>query len=213
MERYIGVLKSKVSLMSNIDMDLANKVLIMENLNYLPSQAPLHQTTTFPDRDQEFPQPPTDIRLMFKLPIRTDWLEFLKSLYKAEERRYPIRSNIIILWKKYHIRYGCFVGSKSSQNNNTLTNRDDSFIWWKHEDNGRQLYGQVLVFAICYDWEPIAIVKPYQKVKENRSKATKWVVNDMRGLTGVKAKLIGGLIGRIKIMDGRKTVVHIVGSS
>ena len=114
--------------MSNIDMDLANKVLTMENLNYLPPQAPLYQTTVFPDRDQEFPQPPQDLRLMVKRAIQIDWLEFLRSLYKAEKQRFPIEPDIVILWKKYHIRYGCFVGSKLSQNTNTISNRDDSFI-------------------------------------------------------------------------------------
>ena len=40
MERYIGVLKGIVSLMSNIDTNLANKVLISEHLNYLPNVNP-----------------------------------------------------------------------------------------------------------------------------------------------------------------------------
>jgi hypothetical protein len=128
MERYIGVLKSKVSLMSNIDMDLANRVLTMENLNHLPTRPPLHETTVFPDRKQRYPQPPVDARLMVKLKIQPDWLNFLKSLYKTDKQRFPITPDNIILWKKYHVRYGCFVGSKSSQNTNTLSNRDDSFI-------------------------------------------------------------------------------------
>ena len=37
MKQYIGVLKGIVSLMSNIDANLANKVLISEHLNYLPN--------------------------------------------------------------------------------------------------------------------------------------------------------------------------------
>ena len=36
-EQYIRVLKGIVSLMSNIDTDLANKALISEHLNYLPN--------------------------------------------------------------------------------------------------------------------------------------------------------------------------------
>jgi hypothetical protein len=55
-------------------------------------------------------------------------------------------------------------------------------------------------------------VKPYKKVKEDREKATKWVVNDLTGLAGVKARLIGGLIGRLGILGDKKKVEYIVGA-
>ena len=45
-ERYIGVLKGMVSLMSNINADLANKALISEHLNYLPN-------TNLPESDED----------------------------------------------------------------------------------------------------------------------------------------------------------------
>ena len=59
-ERYIRVAKSKITLRSNIDINLANRLITIEYLNYLPRS----QIKRFvnPDPDTQFERPDFDAK-------------------------------------------------------------------------------------------------------------------------------------------------------
>lgn len=193
--------------MSNIDTDLANKVIIMEHLNHLPPQEPLYQVSHLPRYNETYPLPPTDERLKYKYSIPTDWLRLLRSRFQAHAAHYPINANNIILWQKYHVRYKCFVGSESSQRCTVMNCGDDSYIWW--QAGGVRQYGRVIIFAIVYDWEPIAVVRRYRQVEEDREIGITVVVQSEGRMETITVQQIGGLIGRIeKHQEGKKTVRH-----
>jgi hypothetical protein len=212
MERYIGLLKSKVSLMSDVDTEMANKATLMECLNHLPPAEYLGQVSKNPTYTDEFPHPPPDNRMAYSKRPPPEWLSLLRNYYKKDKeydlKTYPITPEHLHLWKKYWIRYGCFVGSDQSQKQ---THRDDSYVWWERGNSGKREFGQVLIFAIAHDWEAIAIVKPFKWVKEHKS-GNSVALPSMGRMEPVKATEIGGLVGRIARISQGKKMYYLVGN-
>ena len=153
MERFIGVLKGMVSLMSNIDMNLANRVVTLEHLNHLIPENRLTLPTSLPAYNAKYPLPPMDPRM--QLPSGTLTPIMLKVLiFRDYKDRFPITYHNVVMFKKYHTAWKCFVGSEYSQRNLTGPRRDDSFIWWmKPASRSRpalRRFGQVVLFCHVY---------------------------------------------------------------
>ena len=207
MERYIGLIKEMVGLMSNIDIDIANKAVVLEHLNHLPPPRQLHVLRQPLGWNAKYPQPPEDVRMKYTKDIKhtktgnltvesirarettSRWVNLLQHFFRDTATREEL-----VLWKKYHIRHKCFVGSKESQNNLALNRRDDSFVWW--EEGGSRRYGQVVIFATLSDWEPVAIVRPFKKVEEVRQFGTTRIVEDLGKMEVITVNCIQGLVGR-----------------
>jgi hypothetical protein len=67
------------------------------------------------------------------------------------------------------------------------------------------------MFANVYDWEPVAVVKAYDQVVQDRELETLVARGELGGMETIKVSDIGGLIGRIyKKVRGRQ-VCHLVG--
>jgi hypothetical protein len=62
---------------------------------------------------------------------------------------------------------------------------------------GRRQYRRVVIFAVIYNWEPVAIVKPYKKVQEDRRLGTTEVIEDLKAMETLNVGEIKGLIRRI----------------
>jgi hypothetical protein len=62
---------------------------------------------------------------------------------------------------------------------------------------GRRRYGQVIIFAVIYNWELVAIMKPYKKVREDRCLGTIEVIEDLKAMETLNVGEIKGLIRRI----------------
>jgi hypothetical protein len=207
-----------VSLMSNIDADIATKAATMEHLNHLPPRRNLCESQyPPPDWDSDFPMPPQDSRMEYTADVSKDskrdkikkggpwvsgtqrgkaWLRLLRNKYGGAGDQYKVKRDKVVYWKKYHICHKCFVGSEESQNALLMNRRDDSYIWWVV--GGRRRYGRVVIFAVVYDWEPVAIVKPYKKVREDRRLGTTEVIEDLGAMETLNVGEIRGLVGRIQ---------------
>ena len=218
MERYIGVLKGMVSLMSNIDADLANKVyfysfepfqrsneqqcIVMECLNHFPPHQALHTPNSHPDRYAIFPLPPNDPNLMLRVAsavFSRPWLRLLQQHYAGAPN--AVSPEAIVLWKKYHAKYQCFVGSHESQLAAYGNRREDCYIWWL--EGNRRRYGKVMIFAEVLKelgYTPLAIIKPYSPaaISENNEMATTLVDAVYGAMEVVEVKRIEGLVGRIE---------------
>jgi len=66
MERYVGVLKKIVNLMSNINANLANRAISIEYIHTLPPQQLLYDLNTIPNREHPFPSPPLDLASQYR---------------------------------------------------------------------------------------------------------------------------------------------------
>jgi hypothetical protein len=62
---------------------------------------------------------------------------------------------------------------------------------------GRRRYGRVIIFAIIYNWEPVAIMKPYKKVREDRRLGITEVIEDLKAMETLNVGEIKGLVRRI----------------
>lgn len=212
MERYIGVLKGMVSLMSNIDMDLANRSIIMEHLNHIAGDhKPLHEPATKPPPfNATYPRPPKDKRSQYTNLMPKEWRTLLRRRFADSQRMYPIetRNKSVRFFGKYHIRFRCLVGSQVGQATAAFNSRDDSFIWWWR--SGRRRYGRVVVFAHCWDWEPVAIVRPYRAVVEESYGRT-CVDGGFAAMETILLPEIGGLVGRLFVTEGSAKKTYLVG--
>ena len=70
MERYIGLIKEMVGLMSNIDIDIANKAVVLEHLNHLPPPRQLHVLRQPLGWNAQYLQPPEDVRMKYTKDIK-----------------------------------------------------------------------------------------------------------------------------------------------
>jgi len=222
MERYIGFLKRMVSLMSNIDADLANKALISEHLNHLPNSKPDEEDES--DEDDEsgdtprvlkstYPRPLFAKGLRIRTPITAHWYKLIRGYFAKDIPQWPFTDVDITLWKKYCLREGCTIGS-DSETNCAVNRRDDNCIWyWQITKNqgGRitkrvKKWGQVVVFIEVLNWEAVAIVKPFKEEVPNKRFGTVSVGGGTTSMEVVTIANIGGLIGRIETdFDGKKT--------
>jgi hypothetical protein len=62
---------------------------------------------------------------------------------------------------------------------------------------GQRQYRRVVIFAIVYDWELVAIIKPYKKVQEDRRLGIIEVIKDLKAIETLNVGEIKGLIKRI----------------
>ncbi len=185
--------------MSNIDTNIANRVVTLEHLNLLPHTEPY----TF-DSDPDFEYPSAPNPKIFKAaiynhPVPAQWEEILKVRFGDFRRTYPhIRPDgeEVTLWRKYYVKQRCTVGSIYSKNDQITNRRDDTHIWWL--EGGKRQYGQVTIFAEVYDYEPIALIRRFKNVKENKVMETTIVGDTMGALELILVQDIGGLIGRIE---------------
>lgn len=123
---------------------------------------------------------------------------------------YPIETTneSVRLFKKYYLRFRCPLGSQAGQANAATNSRDDSYIWW--HSSGRRRYGRVVVFAQCWNSEPVAIVRPYGSVIEE-SYARTCVDGGFAAMETIQLSEIGGLVGRLLVHDGSTRKVYLVG--
>ena len=197
MERYIGVLKGLVTLMSDMDGNLAQRALMKEQLNYLPQQESLYTTASTPKWDAPFPFAPTNSLFSSKKGTPTI-IEALKRRFPDDTGEFPISVKKVKLTTKFHLRWKTSIGCANSHNIARRNRRDDSYIWWNSPDGRR--FGQVVIFAQAYTWEEGLIVKPWplRSVKHNRGLDT-WVASGNVGaMEHLLVTQIGGLVGRIE---------------
>lgn len=215
-----------VSLMSNIDANLANKAITLEHLNHLPLQEPLVDLTSLPDRTMPFPYHPDDPRLQFKGIITHTILDVCKKGFYDESGRFPIVARNLKAFTKYHVRWKCTVGSQHSGNEYALNRRDDSYIWWdfREEANGPnntkilgeivgRRYGQVVLFAEAYSWPAIAVVRPFKttSVVYDRELELVSTGGQIAPMEFVRVQNIGGLLGRINNIMAQRQTTYLVG--
>ena len=134
-----------------------------------------------------------------------------------------IRTNILTLIIQsllnitYHVRWRLSVGSKHSQQNDSLSRRDDSFIWWDLKGkNSKRKYGRVLVFGrvlTCSPtWDPVAVVRAFEKVVLDKELGTLKIEKDLGHIQTILVKDIG-VERKGKRRDGiRKCGVKFLGS-
>jgi hypothetical protein len=205
MERYIGSIKVKVSLYCNIDAEMANKATLNECLNHFPPTVPLFEPSRKPSYDAQYPHQPTDKRMLNSRPATPEVQKLLRSYYREFRKDYPIVSQHIVQWKKYWVYYDCYIGSQQSQRQ---ASRDDSYIWWQRD--GERQYGQVVVFVEAYDWEAIAIVKPFKNCVDYNGQIV--ATPNLARMTPLKVSEIGGLAGRIIRTREMRKVEYLVGN-
>ena len=188
-----------VGLMSNIDVNLANRAITLEHLNHLPHDEPPSST---PGPYDEYPSAPdanTFKTAIYKDAVPAHWEELLVGAFGDFRGRYPdiaLDGEEVRLWKKYYVKHRCTVGSQHSKNDQITNQRDDTYIWWL-EDEQRQ-YGQVVIFAEVYNWEPVALIRRFKQVRENTDLETTIVGDRMGAIEAIAVRDIGGLIGRIE---------------
>jgi hypothetical protein len=207
MERYIGVLKGMVSLMSDIDANLANKCITLEHLNHLPPTERLLEPQKLPGADEVFPQAPDD-SLQYKKPLSNRQMDLLRRRFRSFRHEYPVEEQHIIKWKKYHVKWKCSVGSSHSLTNR-IHQRDDSYIWWETE-GGRRRYGQVVVFCNFWSWEAIAIVRPFHTPTIDHEAQVTYVGGESMAMETIKVSEICGLVGLIKKNLDNRQVTYLV---
>ena len=211
MERYIGVLKGLVTLMSNMDMDLANRSIMMEHLNHLAVDfEELHTPLSGPpSRTDTYPRAPGDRSLEYGRSgneLINDWRRLLVGMFPGSQQEFPInyQNGRTRLWKKYYLRHRYQIGSEESQATAPFNSRNDSYVWWY--EGTRRRYGLVEIFAECWDWEAMAIVKPFRNTSEDLETGTVVVLDALGARKCVRVCEIGGLVGRIEI-EGKTYLV------
>jgi hypothetical protein len=104
MERYIGELKGMVGLMSNMDANLANKVITAEHLNHLPPTDLLYTPSSLPKHDEPFPFAAGE-RMEYRKKPPSDVLKALRHRFRAARLIYSVKEgDDLVLWTKYHLR-------------------------------------------------------------------------------------------------------------
>lgn len=222
MERYIGVLKGMVSLMSNIDADLANKALISEHLNHIPnSKIPAEEDEdNVSNEPTAFPHPSRAKGTRICKTITHQQLQLVRGVFHSTLREYPINSMDTKLWKRYCLREDCTIGSES-QTTRAINRRDDSFVWYWHEFRNREgrvykasekKFGQVVVFIDPpHQWEPVALIRPFNQVDSKERSCTTTAASSTGAIEAVLVSKIGGLIGRIKTEFAERNTQFLVG--
>lgn len=212
MERYIGTLKSMVSLMSNIDKDLSNRVITMEFLNHLPNRDPTaHSETADPRAD--YPFAPSDPAAEIRGRVPVNWERLLFEFFGDYRGSYPEIAALgeeVVMWRKYHVLFDCTVGSELSLGNHAHIRRDDSYVWWTNGD-GEHRFGRAVVFFNVYDWEALALVRPYREVEEGEFGVTIVKDEQFKAQTLITVARIGGLVGRIRKEVRGRMVTFLVG--
>ncbi|KAF8858543.1 hypothetical protein BDZ45DRAFT_743377 [Acephala macrosclerotiorum] len=122
-ERYLGVIKQIISLMSNIDTNIVNKAIILEHLNHLPPRRPLYETRfPLPAWNDYYPQAPFNHRMEYVkdcsrvslvvaqlepsnlgfglLEVETlqdrEWLKRLKIKYRLKAENWLITRDVVV---------------------------------------------------------------------------------------------------------------------
>jgi hypothetical protein len=213
MERYIGILKNMVSLMSNIDMNLALRVITLEHTNHLFLRRSLLPND---DNDGEsndlcwnstYPRP----GVAFLGEISPTILKLLRARFWHDRLEFPVKLDRIAAYQKYHLKWRLSIGSQYSQSEYAINRRDDSYITWRlatQPDSALQ-YARVVLFVHLYDWEAIAIIQPIRQVAHSAFKTTR-IVEDLGRMQSIKVSEIVGAAGRISKHIGNHRVTYLV---
>jgi hypothetical protein len=110
---------------SDIDANLASRVFTLEHFNYLPPQEALYSATSSPDYNAPFPFPPTDKSMLSRAHPSASVLELVRVAY-PESPDFPITTNTIRQFKKFHVAWKCTIGTVTSQDVLSKDRRDDS---------------------------------------------------------------------------------------
>ena len=210
MERYVGVLKNMVNLMSDIDTNLANRAISMECIHTLPPQPPLYDLSTIPNRDHPFPSPPLDTSSEYRI-VTPAVLALARSAYpdQTPEQNFPISAARLKLFRRFYLRWKCTIGSEQAQNRQIQHRRDDSYVWWYTRDRRQKMFGRVVIYVIAYTYKAIAVVKAFERVEEVRELDIVTVRGGLGAMETVPISYIGGLIGRIESSDDRGKIIYL----
>jgi hypothetical protein len=122
-----------VGLMSNIDANLANRVITLEYLYHLPHDEP---PPSAPGPYNKYPSAPNANSFktaVYKDAVPAHWEELLVGAFGAFRGRYPEITpdgEEVKLWRKYYVKYRYTIGSQYSKNDQITNQRDDTYIWW-----------------------------------------------------------------------------------
>lgn len=197
-----------MSLMSNIDTNLAKRVLKFEYLSALPPNKPLKPLATTPDRNSEFPKAGQPHNFDLDNATLKVVKAFLNPANRPDLHQY-IRHSQINCYKKFHIKFGFSVGSETSQGSHQMYRRDDSYIYWK-EAQKKRCFGRVIVYFTCATWDPLAIVCPV-KVEKERASGLLTTNGKLQGRQIVNIQDIEGLFGMIVKGVGAGKKTYLVG--
>jgi hypothetical protein len=207
MERFIGLIKSLVPLMSNIDMNIANRMITIEHLNHLPRPGFLkepQQRDLSEGADYPFASCPGNRSLLTPY-----MLQLLQIRFRAYTDQWPIlpTGKHLQVWAKHHPRWRLSYGSALSQRGLVLNRRDDSYIYWQYKNITR--YGRVELFCQAYNWEEVAFVRAYEGAIRDQYGRLK-AIGALGGLETILVTEISGLIGRITKPMGNLPVTFLV---
>jgi hypothetical protein len=193
MERYIGLIKGLVVLMSNIDMNIAHRMITVEHLNHLPRPGLLKDPSRL-DLSEGAAYPFLSSHLKKEAWLTSWMIALLKIRFQQFERQWPIRADEVEVYAKCHPRWRLSYGSVASQGRWVHNRRDDSYILWDYK--GTMRYGRVELFCQAYDWDYIAFVRPYDRVLHDEYGRLK-AIGPLGALEIILVKEILGIVGRI----------------
>ncbi|TGO31563.1 hypothetical protein BHYA_0524g00010 [Botrytis hyacinthi] len=206
-ERYIGICKSMMVNMVDMDKALSNRLIQMEHMNHLPeSKSRYGQRKSELEQELEFP---ITTRASLDTKLSRVQLNLIKERFRGEDlEQWPINEDSTRLFKKARIDTEITIGTTIGQDISTK-NRDDSYVRWCLEGETRERYGRVQIITQNYDWEEIAIVQEFRSVRRHR----KWdflmvdgSINERFGrLKTIKLKEIRDVVGRIEVTEDRES--------
>lgn len=138
-------------------------------------------------------------------------LRVLQRRFQSWQGTHPIVREELQVYQKMHKGWRISIGSKASQGRSSIHRRDDSYVSWELENTNSVQYGRVLLFALPYDWEIMAVVQPIR----NTFTSPTWQTTSFNGeisfgaTTCIRLTEIKTLVGMIskKTNTGRKTYI------
>jgi len=191
-------------------MNIAHRMITIEHLNHLPTPGLLNepnQTDLSEGANYPFPSYPASNKL-----LTLHILRLLHIRFRADAEKHPIQpvGEHLQVYAKYHPRWRLSYGSAVSQRGLVLHRRDDSYISWTYRNTTR--YGRVELFCQAYDWDYVAVVRPYEKAIRDEYGRLQ-AVGGLGAMEIILTTEISGLIGRIKKTVGNSTVTFLVSAA
>ena len=220
MERQIGVCKGFVSLMSDIDTHVQNRILQSESLNHMPRLQELNleldvdvldvipfykQRKAILSRKGVYPSlsiPGNRVELIAKM------VGLIQTVFADDIEQYPAEKQYVHF---FHPRFGLSIGSEASQGIWASNRRDDSYVYYLNNiGQGHLVYGRVIVYFYFHTWtSPMAFVKP-QKSKTTQKTKLPYATGELGGLELIRADRIKTIVGRIRVPTSRSQRIYFV---
>ena len=188
-----------VSLMFNMDMDIANKSITKKHLDHLPreeitfsaQQIDLSQEAEFPKMSANYKQSHLTASQLNVLANRFH----SRGTTAAFKKAWPVDNYHTKTFPKYHIRWHLSIGSEFSQGK-FGQRRDDSYISWR-AGSRQGGYARVIAFCQVEGWiDYVALIRPLD-VPELDMYGNLYVDGSFGPVIFTLATEITGIIGRI----------------